>query len=136
MIEIENLEEYLRKPRAKGVPIKLGNGQEWLFAKPKVGIAPRRLDDGSFGFDRTKAVVVQGDRYGQLLDSYIEADPTTELDCLLNCAVELLKPNYLAIEHQLAEILPKWFGDEENDAMWKAIAEVVIGRAPKPSPVG
>jgi hypothetical protein len=62
------------------------------------------------------------------------------LAALADLALDLLARNYAvgpdAMRHLFRLARPDAPGREANDAMWAAIAEAVLGRPPKPSPVG
>jgi hypothetical protein len=132
-------ERSARRPDfAGGECVKLGDGVGWFLPKPRVGFLPE--SDGAAGVRLgTKARRSFGRAYDDLVDAYIEADDgQAELSALLALAVDLLIRNYDGLTaDEFAELLPRWVGDEANDEMWKAIADVALGRAgPKATPVG
>lgn len=130
----------LRRPEfVEGVTITLSDGQAWAFPLPVVvDYYPRRGPDGkayvSQGFDL-------GPVYDDLLEQYVAAeDPATELAVLAALAFELLARNYTLTFQDLRHLLrikpPGHPEREANNAMWGAVADTVVGVAPKPSPVG
>jgi hypothetical protein len=128
-------ESDLRKADAQGVPIKLGNGEEWIFPRPRVGLA-YEIVEGRYQISE-KISRSFGAEYDQLVDGFLESgDGADFLNKRLALAVDLLKRNYGILPEDVPVLLPVWFGDEENQAMWTAIVDVALGRGPKPTPVG
>lgn len=120
---------------AGGVPVVLGDGQPWHLPKPKVGLAHEVGPDGTLRFGKTRRSF--GEAYDALLDVYLEAeDGPTEINALLALAVDLLARNYDLGGDDFRDLLPRWLDDEPNTEMWTAIADVAVGRSPKPIPVG
>ena len=125
-----------RKPGAKGVKILLADGDEWIFAKPRVGLNATIDQDGRLTYAE-KTVRSFGPDYDKLVDEFLEAvDGISEAEALLALAVDLLSRNYDLTPGELLPLLPRWFDDPENAAMWAAIGDVALGKAPKPIPVG
>lgn len=134
-------EKALRKPGfVEGARVKLGDGQEWLFPKPRLRFVPGRAEDGSFelknrltfgkhrqaDLDATLAGPV--DDGEQALYEWIQA--RTRLVC------GLLLDNYSLEDAALEVLLPVEFSDEDNRTMWRDIHGVIMGHEPKPSAVG
>ena len=118
------------------MPIKLGDGNEWLFPKPKVGLSAEVAPDGRLRFADKKSRSF-GPAYDELVDAFLESeDGVTEAEALLALAVDLLKRNYDLTPAEFAALLPRWFDDDENKEMWAEIANVALGKSPKPTPVG
>lgn len=125
-----------RRPGASGVPVMLGDGKEWLLPRPVLGFAPEFGEDGSVRFGE-KPVRSFGPAYDALVDAFVETDDgVAEANALLALAVDLLRRNYTVSPADLVVLLPRWFGDEANAEMWREIAGVALGRAPKPTPAG
>jgi hypothetical protein len=124
-----------REPFLGGEAITLGDGRPWYFPKPKVGSLPQLGEDGEIRFDRARRSF--GPEYDAKVDVYLEAeDGVGELNALCVLAVDLLGRNYeLSVPERLS-LLPRWFDDDTNTDMWRAIADVALGRSPKPIPVG
>jgi hypothetical protein len=134
-------EADLRRPEfdPNGVPIKLMDGQEWMFPRPALTdfrFAENR--DGSIALRRGTSL---GVGYEPLLDAYVNAETVSEnLLSLFKCAYHLLCLNYHLTIADTGHILRSTGpGDPREEAcreMWGAIAEVALGTAPKLTAVG
>lgn len=120
----------------RGVAIELADGQAWHFPRPLLGLLPEEADDGSVRFGE-RARCVFGAAYDALVDAFLEADDgRAEVDALLALAVDLLRRNYDLPAGALRALLPRVPDLDSNTRMWRAIADLALGRAPKPTPVG
>jgi hypothetical protein len=120
---------------AGGIPVVLGDGQTWVLAKPKVGAFPEVDASGNVCLGRIRRSF--GPEYDALLDSYLECtEAADEIVALMALALDLLRRNYDLPTADLITLVPRWFDEEENTEMWRAIADVALGRSPKPTPVG
>jgi hypothetical protein len=127
-------EKALRRPDfAAGVEIVLGDGQVWTFPKPVLTLYPT----AALGFDPDDARLSIGPDYDDLVDQLIASeDGLGEKTALLGLAWQLLLRNY-ALEPVHARALLFWrIGDLSNAAMWGTIADVALGRSPKPTAGG
>jgi hypothetical protein len=133
---VNDREKRWRKPEASGIPITLADGEAWLFPRPKVGLSALVDSTGRPRFAQ-KSTRSFGADYDALVDAFIEADDgVNEAEALLALAVDLLGRNYDLAPSELVTLLPRWFDDDANQEMWRAIADAALGRAPKPTPVG
>jgi hypothetical protein len=131
-------EQALRKEGfVEGEAIRLWDGQTWHLPKPAiVGFYPRPSVDTPGKFDLCRSFDVGAD-YDALIDAYL-GDPT--LTNLIALAWVLLSRNYSLQPADLSGLLFRVMKEhpryEENEAMFEAVADVCLGRAPKPSPAG
>jgi len=135
---MDRLDEKARRrdPFAGGVPVVLGDGQEWSLPRPRIGFYPGVGEDGSLRFGEQPESVFGRD-YDALLDAYVEAeDGSAAIRSLLSLAVDLLRRNYDLPPADLRTLLPRFYDDDGNTEMWRAVADVAVGRSPKPTPVG
>jgi hypothetical protein len=115
----------------------LSDGQTWIVPRPMIyGFAPVMADDGTV---RLTLASDQGDAFDTLLDTFAEAeDVLSETLALTKAVYHLLLKNYDLSFADLRKLLVKVRkGDPGHDEcleMWKALADVVLGRGPKPSP--
>ena len=130
-------ESDCRRPAfADGVPIVLADGQPWTFPRPLLGLFPERGDDGALRFGE-KARFNFGRDYDGLVDELLAADDgKAEATALLQLAADLLSRNYAVPADGLCSLLPRLIGCDRNAEMWREIADVALGRGPKPTPVG
>jgi hypothetical protein len=129
-------EEALRRPEfVEGEPIELGDGQSWHFPRPVLELYPVPGPDGRLRFDGVRRSF--GEDYDRKLDAFVAATGLDEMNAALEVAVDLLDRNYDLTPEDYGSLLRWRPGDEENAAMWQAIADVALGRdAPKPTAVG
>ena len=125
-----------RAPFTGGVPVLLADGQAWTFPRPLLGLMPEVGSDGKVRFGENLRFNF-GEAYDALVDAFAESeDWRAESEALLALALDLLGRNYDLSGLALGEILPRLLNDEGNADMWRAVAEVAVGKAPKPIPVG
>lgn len=132
-------ESALRRPEfVEGDRIRLCDGQEWSFPRPIVEIYAVPGDDGIYRFEGMRRR-----RFGPDFDRKLDAFAATagktyreQLESLLQVAVDLLGRNYDLKPADFGELLAWRRDDESNDDMWRAIAEVAGGFAPKADAVG
>jgi hypothetical protein len=129
-------EKTLRRSEfAEGVKIRLCDGQEWVFPKPRIGLVPSRAGSAIAFGDRFRYSF--GDPYNALVDKLIEAEGIVgTFSAKLDLATDLLQRNYSISDDLWPSLLPFWPEDPDNMQMWEAITEVALGKSPKPSPVG
>ena len=133
-------EAALRRPEfAEGVPVRLWDGQEWTLPRPTLsGFYPRRGPDGRWQAAPGLACGEGGADYNELVDAWLDAeDPLDQLGRLMEVAAHLLLVNYDLADRDLARLLfrvpatdPRY---DECAAMWSSVAEVALGRGPKPT---
>lgn len=122
-------ESQWRIPSARGKWIKLADGQKWMLREPVLEFRAVVDESGVATFEKKAAV-------DPLIDRYVAAtEAIDEAEALLNVALSLLEPNYDLTRRELVTLLP-WRKDEDNQAMWQEIANLALGVAPKPTPVG
>ena len=129
-------EKALRKPGfAPGVSIKLGDGQEWTFRRPRIRWYPSR----SGGTTKTRAAGANefGPECDELLGVFFGDVESTVWDfptARFELAIRLLEPNYDLTDEHFRELL--WFerDDPASTEMWSAIGSVIAGNSPKPTP--
>lgn len=133
-------EPSLRRPDfAGGVPIMLSDGRAWTFPRPEMSDLYFR--PGPDGKPALAAGLTFGPEYEELVEEYLAADDgAAELKALAALAMDLLSRNYALGPADFRALLrvrragdP---GEAENRAMWEAIADVALGRGPKPMPIG
>lgn len=136
------LNEYeLRTPLfEEGTPVKLADGQEWQFPKPRVRLVPANNDQGW----KTVLVRPDGGVFVGLMSKYeaLGEDSTIASMASLELAVakHLLLANYELSEDQVGQLLQFGYdekADPEGSEIRQAVMGVVFGySAPKPSAVG
>jgi hypothetical protein len=130
-----NEQAQRRAEFAGGVPVQLGDGQEWTLPKPGLLLRPEFGPDGRPTFG--KARPSWGEDYEAKVDAFLEAtDGYDQIVALLVLAVDLLMRNYSLDDGAIGQLLPRILGDEANDAMWEAVRDVALGVGPKATPAG
>ena len=133
----------LRRPEwVEGVPLLLGDGQEWHVPAPVVA-DDLVLSLGPDGKPQLRCGFAFGAEYNALTDRYIEATSgVEEILALVEIAYFLIRLNYNLTFEAAAPLLrvvrPGGKGEAENQEMWRRVAEVALGRDPKgePTPTG
>lgn len=131
-------EQALRKPGfTEGRAIKLADGQEWMFPKPRFRFYPVVGQDGT-------VTVEGGSTYGSDHDKLIDAlaggeevEDFERLRLQFSGAVSLLSRNYSLAPEDYSSILCLDTEDEASGEMWTAINRVMLGlpaedESPKP----
>lgn len=124
-------EKTLRSENWKdGLPITLCDGQPWHFPKPTTEFL---INDEGTAFEPVGRHTF-GQTYWQLHEEWLESDgfPDT-LNAMVKIAVYLLKRQYDLSNQQVSTLLRFIPEDDENQEMWKSIAEVASGKAGKPT---
>jgi hypothetical protein len=119
----------------EGVPIALADGQAWHFPRPVLTFYPTFEGGGKPTFSDSRHTF--GPKYDDLVEGFLASeDGYEEANGLLALAVDLLARNYDLRPEDFRALLPRMVGDLDNDVMWGAIADVALGRAPKPTAGG
>jgi hypothetical protein len=127
-------EKALRKPGFKeGHRIRLADGQEWSFPKPRLIFKPK-IADGKIDFDGGPSFGPEFDDNIEALFGVRRAEPPERLRIKFEMAVRLLLTNYDLKPDDFCELLVLEVNDPESDARWEAIDRVLMGLSPKPSP--
>lgn len=134
-------EKALRKPEfVEGIRVRLGDGQEWSFPKPRLRLVPGRAEDGSFELKNrpTFGEHRQADLAAVLAGPKEDADDGlfNWLQARIRLVCGLMLDNYNLEDADLEVLLPYEFGDESITEMWNDIHAAIMGQAPKASTVG
>jgi hypothetical protein len=116
-----------------GVPVRLGDGQVWFLARPRVRWRLTRRDDALEATPSTDL----GAGLDRALDAWNRALRVVDFyDNQFRMAIELLRANYDFTDEQLGALLVIEAGLPENDEAWATILDVARGIAPKASAGG
>jgi len=127
-------ERALRKPGfSEGYPVRLADGQDWVFPKPRIRFRPKIGPDGRVEVGRT-AFGPEFDASFDVLFGVTEAEPGEQMRVQFEMAVRLLSANYELTAEQLADLIVFEPGDEASDERWGQLSRALMGIAPKPSP--
>ena len=127
-----------------GVPIKLVDGQEWIFPKPRLVISPiRDPETGRFVAGMRPTL---NDEYGKVFQESFDASMKLAdseddgearfqvMSTRLELATILLRHNYALDDDDVTQLLTIDDQIPESVEAWKAIDQVVMGESQKPSP--
>ena len=127
-------EVALRKPGFQaGHRVKLADGQEWAFPKPRLVFKPT-IVDGKVDYDGGPSFGPEFDDKLEVLLGVREATPVERLRTKFEMAVRLLGSNYDLKPEDFGELLVLEMGDAASDDRWESLERVMVGAAPKPSP--
>jgi hypothetical protein len=127
-------ETAMRRPTFEpGIAIKLDDGQEWEFPRPRVKWRMVLREDVRVLAGRT--------HFGPEFDEMRERLNAAENDgdylmASFTVAAWLLRRNYDLTEAEALDLLAYDTEDEANQSAWESIYDVVWARAPKPSAGG
>ena len=131
-------EKGLRKPTfSEGTRVRLADGQEWTFPRPRLRIYPRRDPEGKFYAAGGPSYGPDfEDRYDEFMESVATRDDTPEclyrIECLhLELAAILLLANYELDDRDLRRLLVIEYDDPESEARWEAVNDVLACRVKK-----
>jgi len=128
-------ERALRKPSfSDGHPVRLADGQDWVFPKPRIRFRPKIGPDGRVEVGGGPSFGPEHDAKLDVLYGVTEAEPVEQLRIKFEMAVKLLSANYELTAGQLADLIVLEPGDEASDERWEQLSRVLMGIAPKPSP--
>lgn len=127
-------EAALRKPEfMDGVKIKLGDGQEWMFRRPRIRLAPKRGEDGSLTAG-LKVAPGQAEVLEKCFEAMWNLSNETVVDTWslrFGAASALLLANYSLTDDDIAELI--YWDSEEPECFdrWELIDDLLRGVAPK-----
>lgn len=124
-------EKSLRSENWKeGVPVVLCDGNTWHFPKPTIEFL---INDEGTALEPVGRHTF-GQTYWKLHEEWIAAEGGTEtLSAMVKIAVYLLKRQYELTTSQVSSLIRFIPEDDENQEMWRTIAEVASGKAGKPT---
>lgn len=128
-----------REDFAGGIPITLGDGQEWSFPAIRAdGFYARELPDGEIVW---RGGFHLGLEYDRLFDLSIDAEDGLErISALVKMAAFALGINYDLTFVEVASLLrryPEGHGKREAaEEIWIEVERALLGFGKKPSPVG
>lgn len=124
-------EKSLRSENWKdGIAITLCDGQDWYLPKPTTEFL---INDEGTGLEPIGRHTF-GQTYWRLHEEWIASDGFQDtLNAMIKIAVYLIKRQYELTNQQVSTLLRFIPEDEENQEMWKSIAEVASGKAGKPT---
>ena len=127
-------ERALRRPGFKaGVWVKLADGQEWGFPKPRLILKPK-IADGSIDIGGGPTFGPEFDDKLEVLLGVRDAEPAERLRVKFELAVRLLATNYDLKPDDFGELIVLEPGDPDSEERWDALNNVLVGASPKPSP--
>lgn len=134
MFKLLDEKGFRKEPFDDRYPIRLMDGQDWYFPMPIVcGTYPSHVG-GEFVM---RLAFDYGEEYGTLFDTYVEDPNVLNLVKLAWC---LLAKNYTLEPNAIGGLFYRPVdGDPrraEAEAVYQAVWEHVMGRGPKPTPVG
>jgi hypothetical protein len=128
-------EKALRKPGfSEGYAVRLADGQEWTFPKPRIRFRPKIGPDGAVEVGGGPSFGPEFDQKLEVLYGVTEAEPIEQLRVKFEMAVRLLSANYELTAEQLGELIVLEPGDPASDERWDQLSRVLMGVAPKPLP--
>jgi hypothetical protein len=127
-------EKTLRKPGfSEGYKVKLADGQEWTFPKPRLLLKPK--------FVNGRIDVSSGPSFGPNYDTAldialgaVEVEPEEWMRTKFDAAVRLLRANYELSDTDVVELLTFEMGNPLDDERWTELCRITVGIAPKLSP--
>jgi hypothetical protein len=119
---------------SEGYPVRLADGQDWTFPKPRIRFRPKIGPDGRVEVGGGPSFGPEFDGMLDTLFGVTEAEPVEQLRIKFEMAVRLLSANYDLTPDQLGELIVLEPGDEASDERWDQLSRVLMGIAPKPSP--
>lgn len=103
--------------------IRLDDGREWAFPRPRLGLVLARDDGEGLAF-RSK---VADARFADLYDRYFAAAGADALRSLVELAARMLMANYNLAEPEAFSLLAYYPGDPESEAMLMRLRRHVMG---------
>lgn len=113
----------------EGIRIKLGDGQEWSFRRPRIRLVPTRGESGFF-VSKMKPAPGQGKILEEAFEAMWNLTDKAGLDMWnlrFGAAVELLRSNYNLDEDQIASLLYWDTEEEECTDRWREIDNLIRG---------
>lgn len=130
-------QHLLRRPGfSPGPEVILGDGERWSFPIPTLRLFPIRDEEGRIAVGGGPSF---GAEYEALMDELVDCNPedtTARLTIQFRMACLLLTQNYELTDRDLRDLLLIDAHDPECCERWRAINQVMTGRAPKPSADG
>jgi hypothetical protein len=125
-------EKALRKPGFQpGFKIKLADGQEWVFPKPRLRFFPKIGDDGSVGVDGGATFGSECDGQLDAIFGVDETDAFERLRLKFEMAVRLLGANYELKPEDYRQLIVLEPGDDASETMWEELTALMAGNTPK-----
>jgi hypothetical protein len=131
-------EKSLRRPEfSDGYAVKLCDGQEWVFPKPKMRFIPRVKPDGSVDIGGKTSFGPESDKLLEAMFGIGTTDGYEILRAKFEMAVRLLMANYNLKPEDFPELIAYDPEDDADNQLWDELSPVLMGRAPgKPSAGG
>jgi len=127
-------EKVLRKPGfADGQMVRLADGQEWAFPRPRIRLKPV-IVDGKVHVGSGSSFGPEYDEQLEVLFGVVDVDPVELVRVKFEVAVRLLGANYDLKPEDYGELIVLEPGDPESDERWEQLSSVLLGIAPKPLP--
>ena len=127
-------ERALRKPGfQEGHRLLLADGQEWAFPKARMILKPQ-ISDGKIDIGGAPTFGPEFDDKLEVILGAREATPVERLRMKFEMAVRLLAANYDLKPEDFGTLIVLEPGDPASEERWKALDDVLVGNAPKPSP--
>ena len=127
-------EKSLRKPGfIDGHRVRLADGQEWAFPKPRIRLKPKFID----GRVEVGGGATFGPEYDDRLETLFgvaDVDPCELLRVKFEVAVPTLAANYYLRQEDVSELIVLEPGEPASDERWEQLNDVLLGNVPKPSP--
>lgn len=128
-------EKALRRPSfTEGYSVRLADGQEWTFPKPRIRFYPTIAEDGSVAVGGGRSF---GEDHDKLIDVLIGGEEIEDFERLrlrFAAAVSLLSRNYSLKPEDFASILVIDQDDPETGPTWARIDRIVLGLTPEDDP--
>jgi hypothetical protein len=126
-------EKSLRRPGfSEGYKVKLADGQEWTFPKPRIQFRPQLGPDGRVEVGGGPSFGPEYDHEFDVLFGVVEVDALERLRVKFEMLVRLLTANYRLSADEVAELLVLEPGNDASDQLWDELSNVLMGIAPKP----
>jgi hypothetical protein len=115
-----------------GLPVVLGDGQEWTFPLPRLRLTPQR-DGDRYKVRVGRAGLANYERWVEVLTGSLPLPPEAMWDLRMDAAATLLSLNYELDESELEELLVWEAGDPASEERWAQIDRAILGLRPKAS---
>jgi hypothetical protein len=120
-------EVALRQPTFRGgIPLTLGDGQEWTIPKPVVRFG-LSFDEGDDSPTFRRKDLGFGPDYMEVLQSFYDTEGVEQLNVAARMVCRVLKVNYALDNEALATLLPYVPNDDANQAIWGELVAIATG---------